>query len=110
MFVRTRRGTAVFDNASNVVAIVSIAAEHVLLPILDLLAHGPPRADGAGRLLLSAASLWLWQEALRNAPAAAIALCRACVFVTSAIPATAWFGVRHRISRELRATGWAGQP
>lgn len=50
------------------------AAERVLLPILDLLAHGTPRADEAGRLLLSAASLGLWQEALRNAPAAAIVL------------------------------------
>jgi hypothetical protein len=50
------------------------AAERVLLPILDLLAQGTSRADEAGRLALSAASLGLWKEALRSAPAAAIGL------------------------------------
>lgn len=48
------------------------AAERVLLPILDLVSQGTSRADEAGRLLLSAASLGLWKEALRSAPAAAI--------------------------------------
>lgn len=50
------------------------AAQRVLLPILDLVAQGTSRADEAGRLLLSAASLGLWKEALRSAPAAAIGL------------------------------------
>lgn len=49
-------------------------AERMLLPVLELLAHGTQRADEAGRLMLSGASLGLWQEALRNAPAAAIVL------------------------------------
>lgn len=48
--------------------------ERVLLPILELLAGGTVRATEAGRLLLSAASLGLWMDALRNAPAAAIIL------------------------------------
>jgi hypothetical protein len=52
----------------------SEAAERVLLPILDLVSQGTSRADDAGRLLLSAASLGLWKEALRSAPAAAIGL------------------------------------
>jgi PD-(D/E)XK nuclease superfamily len=47
-------------------------AERVLLPILELLAGGTVRAAEAGPLLLSAASLGLWKDALRNAPAAAI--------------------------------------
>lgn len=50
------------------------AAERALLPILELVAQGTSRADEAGRLLLSAASLGLWKEALRSAPAAAIGL------------------------------------
>jgi hypothetical protein len=50
------------------------AAERTLLPILTLLTHGTSQADEAGRLLLSAASLGLWKEALRNSPAAAIVL------------------------------------
>lgn len=49
-------------------------AERVLLPILELLAHGTSRANEAGPLLLSAAGLGLWKEALRSAPAAAIFL------------------------------------
>jgi hypothetical protein len=48
--------------------------ERVLLPILELLARGTARAAEAGRLLLSGASLGLWKDALRNAPAAAIIL------------------------------------
>jgi hypothetical protein len=48
--------------------------ERVLLPILELLAGGTVRAAEAGRLVLSAASLGLWKDALRNAPAAAIVL------------------------------------
>jgi hypothetical protein len=51
-----------------------IRTERVLLPILELLAGGTTRAAEAGRLLLSAASLGLWNDALRNAPAAAIIL------------------------------------
>jgi hypothetical protein len=47
-------------------------AERVLLPILELLAGGAVRAAEAGRLLLSAASLGLWKDALRSAPSAAI--------------------------------------
>ena len=45
-----------------------------MLPVLDLLARGLSHADEAGRSLLSAASLGLWREALRSAPAAAIVL------------------------------------
>jgi PD-(D/E)XK nuclease superfamily len=48
--------------------------ERVLLPILELLAGGTVRAAEAGPLLLSAASLGLWKDALRNSPAAAIVL------------------------------------
>lgn len=50
------------------------AAERALLPILELLARGTSRAEEAGKLLLRAGTLGLWQEALRNAPPAAIAL------------------------------------
>jgi hypothetical protein len=48
--------------------------ERVLLPILELLAGGTVRAVEAGPMLLSIASLGLWKDALRNAPAAAIIL------------------------------------
>jgi hypothetical protein len=49
-------------------------AEQVLLPILELLARGPGAAGEAGTRLLSGASLAMWVEALRSAPAHAIAL------------------------------------
>lgn len=50
------------------------AAERVLLPLLELLAHGPTRAAEAGRSVLSGASLGLWRDALRIAPPAALVL------------------------------------
>jgi PD-(D/E)XK nuclease superfamily len=50
------------------------AAEQVLLPLLELLTQGATRADLAGRSLLTGASLGLWRDALRVAPAAALAL------------------------------------
>jgi PD-(D/E)XK nuclease superfamily len=49
-------------------------AETILLPILDLLARGPNTGREAGRLLLSGASLAMWEEASRSAPPHAIAL------------------------------------
>ena len=49
-------------------------AERVLLPVLEQLSLGTAGAGAAGRLLLSGPSLGLWQDALRGAPAAAIAL------------------------------------
>lgn len=49
-------------------------AETILLPILDLLARGPTIGREAGRLLLSGASLAMWEEASRSAPPHAIAL------------------------------------
>ncbi|MBZ9772324.1 PD-(D/E)XK nuclease family protein [Mesorhizobium sp. CO1-1-8] len=49
-------------------------AEHVLFPILQLLARGADAAEEAGARLLSGASLAMWQEALRSAPAQAIGL------------------------------------
>jgi RecB family exonuclease len=49
-------------------------AETVLLPILEQLSRGTPRARDVGELLLTGPSLGLWEEALRDAPAAAIAL------------------------------------
>ncbi|PPQ19412.1 hypothetical protein CV770_10420 [Bradyrhizobium sp. AC87j1] len=49
-------------------------AETVLLPVLDLLARGPNIGREAGRLLLSGASLAMWEEASRSAPPHAVAL------------------------------------
>ncbi|MET4239751.1 PD-(D/E)XK nuclease family protein [Bradyrhizobium sp. RT10b] len=49
-------------------------AEQCLLPILELLARGPDAGGEAGARLLSGASLAMWEEALRSAPAHAIAL------------------------------------
>ncbi|WP_271596713.1 MULTISPECIES: hypothetical protein [unclassified Bradyrhizobium] len=51
-----------------------IFAETILLPVLDLLARGPNMGREAGRLLLSGASLAMWEEASRSAPLHAIAL------------------------------------
>lgn len=51
-----------------------VLAETILLPILDLLARGPNSGRDAGRLLLSGASLAMWEEASRSAPPHAIAL------------------------------------
>jgi RecB family exonuclease len=58
---RRRRGTAEI-------------AEQILLPILELLARGSDAGNEAGTRLLNGASLSMWQEALRSAPAHAIAL------------------------------------
>lgn len=49
-------------------------AEHILLPILELLARGPVAGREAGLRLFSGASLAMWDEALRSAPPHAIAL------------------------------------
>jgi hypothetical protein len=49
-------------------------AEQILLPILDILARGPEAASEAGKRLLSGASLAMWEDALRSAPAHAIGL------------------------------------
>jgi hypothetical protein len=49
-------------------------AEKTLLPILEELSRGTSQAEAAGELLLSGPSLGLWKEALKGAPAAAIAL------------------------------------
>jgi hypothetical protein len=49
-------------------------AEHVLLPILELLAQGPAAGCEVGRRLFSGASLAMWDEALRSAPPHAIGL------------------------------------
>jgi len=49
-------------------------AETILLPILGLLAKGPEAGANAGELLLGGASLTMWGEALRSAPAHAIGL------------------------------------
>ena len=51
-----------------------VLAETVLLPVLDVLARGPNIGREAGRLLLSGASLAMWEEASRSAPPHAIAL------------------------------------
>ncbi|UPK01437.1 PD-(D/E)XK nuclease family protein [Bradyrhizobium sp. 170] len=48
--------------------------ETILLPVLDLLARGPNIGREAARLLLSGASLAMWEEASRSAPLHAIAL------------------------------------
>lgn len=50
------------------------AAERTLLPLLDALAPGLANAEQAGKAFLGGASLGLWRDALRNAPAAAVAL------------------------------------
>jgi RecB family exonuclease len=57
-------------------------AEHILLPILELLARGPAAGREAGQLLLTGASLAMWDEALRSAPAHAIALSLQALRVT----------------------------
>lgn len=49
-------------------------AETMLLALLELLAHGPSVGREAGRLILSGASLIMWEEASRSAPPHAIAL------------------------------------
>ncbi|RWF24037.1 MAG: PD-(D/E)XK nuclease family protein, partial [Mesorhizobium sp.] len=49
-------------------------AERILLPILQLLARGAEAAGEAGTRLLSGASLAMWEEALRSAPAQAVGL------------------------------------
>ncbi|MDQ0333307.1 RecB family exonuclease [Mesorhizobium sp. YL-MeA3-2017] len=48
--------------------------EQILLPVLELLARGADIAGEAGKRLLSGASLAMWEEALRSAPAQAIGL------------------------------------
>ncbi len=48
--------------------------EQTLLPVLELLARGADIAGEAGKRLLSGASLAMWEEALRSAPAQAIGL------------------------------------
>ncbi|MDI2073890.1 hypothetical protein ABIF68_003673 [Bradyrhizobium japonicum] len=50
------------------------AAERALVPMLELLAAGFENAEQAGKTFLGGASLGLWQDALRNAPPAAVAL------------------------------------
>lgn len=49
-------------------------AEELLLPILEVLARGPEAGSEAGKRLLSGVSLTIWEEALRSAPAHAVAL------------------------------------
>jgi RecB family exonuclease len=49
-------------------------AEHILIPLLELLARGPDAAHEAGRRLLGGASRIMWEEALRSTPPHAIAL------------------------------------
>ncbi|UPJ62061.1 PD-(D/E)XK nuclease family protein [Bradyrhizobium sp. 192] len=49
-------------------------AEHILLPMLELLARGADASREAGQLLLSGPSLAMWDEALRSAPPHAISL------------------------------------
>jgi hypothetical protein len=49
-------------------------AEQILLPVLELLARGADIAEEAGARLLGGASLAMWEEALRSAPAHAVAL------------------------------------
>ncbi|PBB39711.1 MULTISPECIES: PD-(D/E)XK nuclease family protein [Mesorhizobium] len=48
--------------------------ERILLPLLELLARGPDSGREAGLLLLSGASLAMWNEALRSTPPHAVAL------------------------------------
>ncbi|MBP0440332.1 PD-(D/E)XK nuclease family protein [Tianweitania sediminis] len=48
--------------------------EQILFPILELLARGAEVGGEAGTRLLSGASLAMWEEALRSAPAQAIGL------------------------------------
>jgi hypothetical protein len=50
------------------------AAENSLMPLLELLAQGLAGAEQAGKTFLRGASLGLWKDALRNAPAAAVAM------------------------------------
>jgi hypothetical protein len=50
------------------------AAEQSLMPLLELLAQGLSAAEQAGKIFLADASLGLWKDALRNAPAAAVAM------------------------------------
>ena len=49
-------------------------AEQILLPMLGLLSRGAMAGREAGQLLLSGASLAMWEEALRSAPPHAISL------------------------------------
>jgi hypothetical protein len=49
-------------------------AEHILLPLLELLARGPDAAHEAGQLLLGGPSRIMWEDALRSTPPHAIAL------------------------------------
>ena len=50
------------------------AVENSLMPLLELLAQGFGGAEEAGKTLLGGAALGLWKDALRNAPAAAVAM------------------------------------
>lgn len=57
-------------------------SEQILLPVLELLARGADIAAEAGARLLSGASLAMWNEALRSAPAQAIGLSLQALRVT----------------------------
>ena len=57
-------------------------AERILLPMLKLLARGADGSREAGQLLLSGASLAMWDEALRSAPPHAISLSLQALRVT----------------------------
>jgi hypothetical protein len=50
------------------------AAEHVLVPVLEVIARGPEAAVEAGGRLLSGSALSMWDEALKTAPPQAVAL------------------------------------
>src|SRR5258708_1958169 len=53
---------------------IPAATEQSLMPWLELLAQGLSAAEQAGKIFLEGASLGLWKDALRNAPAAAVAM------------------------------------
>lgn len=48
------------------------AIASILMPLLKLIGNGPDAAEQAGSLLLRGRSRWLWDEALRSAPASAL--------------------------------------
>ena len=91
------------------------ATEDALLPVLELLSWGVGAAAETGKLLLNGKSLVLWNEALRIAPPAAIAL----TLQTLRVPderdpanSVVWCPASHLISRPrpfVRLLGLSGR-
>jgi len=78
-----------------------MAAEGALLPILELLARGPEAGQEAGRLLLSGASLAMWNCGARHHTRFRFP-CRQCGCATAETRRTALCGAPLRISLRAR--------